>query len=351
MITVSVCMIVKNEEAVLARCLDSLKSLVEEIIIVDTGSTDKTKEIARQYTDQVYDYTWQNDFAAARNYAFSKAHMDYIYSADADEMLDEENQARFLTLKRAMLPEIEIVQMVYLTDMQFNTTENYVRDIRPKLYKRVRNFQWIDPIHEMVNLEPVVYNSDIEIRHLPISRHQKRDFSIFQKALKENGNLSERLCKMYARELYLSGEKEDLKAAEAFFEKKYYQSLREGKSTEDLTKMAAAVLCKSAFFYKKENMLTRIALLEMATGASAEVCIILGDYYFSCKEYEDALQWYQHAAFSTESYLDIHSSGDDALLALADTLELSGNEQDKQKAEEYRQQAREWRREKGFLER
>ena len=56
MITVSLCMIVKNEEQVLARCLDSIKDLMDEIIIVDTGSTDKTKEIAGKYTDKVYDF-------------------------------------------------------------------------------------------------------------------------------------------------------------------------------------------------------------------------------------------------------------------------------------------------------
>ena len=64
-------MIVKNEEAVLERCLESLKGLFEEIVIVDTGSTDSTKEIATKYTDKIYDFQWINDFAAARNYAFS----------------------------------------------------------------------------------------------------------------------------------------------------------------------------------------------------------------------------------------------------------------------------------------
>ena len=84
-------MIVKNEADILARCLDSLSGLYEELIIVDTGSTDETKEIAAQYTDQIYDFVWCNDFAAARNFAWSKASMEYIYSADADEVLDEEN--------------------------------------------------------------------------------------------------------------------------------------------------------------------------------------------------------------------------------------------------------------------
>ena len=73
MIRISACLIVKNEEAVLERCLDSIRDLVEEIIIVDTGSTDRTKEIAANYTEKVYDFAWVDDFAAARNFAFSKS--------------------------------------------------------------------------------------------------------------------------------------------------------------------------------------------------------------------------------------------------------------------------------------
>ena len=76
MITISLCMIVKNEERVLSRCLDSIKDLVEEIIIVDTGSDDRTKEIAGRYTDKVYDFPWNDNFAEARNFSFSKACKD-----------------------------------------------------------------------------------------------------------------------------------------------------------------------------------------------------------------------------------------------------------------------------------
>ena len=94
--TISVCMIVKNEEENLGACLDCLKEIADEIIIVDTGSVDATKSIAAKYTHKIFDFTWVNDFAAARNFAFSKATMDYIYSADADERLDEENIKRFL---------------------------------------------------------------------------------------------------------------------------------------------------------------------------------------------------------------------------------------------------------------
>ena len=65
MVEISLCMIVKNEEKVLARCLDSIVGLMDEIIIVDTGSSDKTKEIARKYTDNIYDFEWIDDFAPA----------------------------------------------------------------------------------------------------------------------------------------------------------------------------------------------------------------------------------------------------------------------------------------------
>lgn len=75
MITISLCMIVKNEEQTLPRCLDCIWDLVDEIIIVDTESTDRTEELPGPYTDWVYDFPWIDDFSAARNAAFEKASM------------------------------------------------------------------------------------------------------------------------------------------------------------------------------------------------------------------------------------------------------------------------------------
>ena len=72
MVTISLCMIVKNEEAVIKRCLESVKEVVDEIIVVDTGSQDRTKEIAEEEGAQVYQFPWIDDFAAARNFLFPK---------------------------------------------------------------------------------------------------------------------------------------------------------------------------------------------------------------------------------------------------------------------------------------
>lgn len=84
---ISICMIVKNEESKLDRCLFSASKFADEIIIIDTGSTDKTKEIALQYTGKVYDYEWKNDFSDARNYSITKATNEIILILDADEII------------------------------------------------------------------------------------------------------------------------------------------------------------------------------------------------------------------------------------------------------------------------
>ena len=156
-------MIVKNEEALLAECLDSLKAAMDEINIVDTGSTDRTKEIAASYTDRVFDFPWTGSFSDARNFSFSKATGDYIYCADADELLDEENQQKLLRLKEQLetAPEIEIVQMHYVNQLQNGSVYNFDKEYRPKLFQRLRTFRWADPIHEQVVTEPLVFDSDI----------------------------------------------------------------------------------------------------------------------------------------------------------------------------------------------
>ena len=90
-VTLSLCMIVKDEERTLERCLNSVKSFINEIIIVDTGSKDKTKEIAKAFNAKIYDFKWINDFAAARNFSFRKATSDYILWLDGDDFINSED--------------------------------------------------------------------------------------------------------------------------------------------------------------------------------------------------------------------------------------------------------------------
>ncbi len=85
--TLSLCMIVKNEEENIGRCLASVKPVVDEMIVVDTGSTDRTIDIAKAFGAQVYDFEWTNNFAEARNFSLSKAAGDWILVLDADEVI------------------------------------------------------------------------------------------------------------------------------------------------------------------------------------------------------------------------------------------------------------------------
>lgn len=315
--TISLCMIVKNEEAVLERCLSSIADLMDEIIIIDTGSTDRTKEIAAKYTHKIYDYTWTNNFSAARNFSFSKATMDYIYTADADEILDEENHARFLRLKDNLLTEIEIVQMKYVTVSEYDTVLNAQKEYRPKLFKRLRTFTWVDPIHETVRLQPVIFDSDVEILHKPQSLHSKRDFSIFIKSFEHDGIFSPKIRSMYAKELLKTGDTHDFEDAEPIF-----RIIFDNDPSDDARKEASCILAHIYRLKGNKNEFFKLTMKDMLTNPCAEICYELGMFFLAERDYEEAVLWFYNAAYETESILDIHTSGDLPLLGLVECYEL-----------------------------
>ena len=334
MITISLCMIVKNEEDVLARCLDSVAGLMDEIIIVDTGSTDRTKEIAARYTDKIYDFAWCDDFSAARNFSFSKATMDYIYVPDADEYLDPVNRQQFAILKNVLTPDIEIVQMHYITKQEFNTVQNSSRELRPKLFKRLREFTWVDPVHETVRLTPVVYDSDIKIQHLPQASHGKRDFSIFEKAFVRDGYLSERIITMYAKELLKCGDLHDLTNALPAF--------AEVQDGEPILATWESILVYARYYRASNNEAHFWQLVDELTPdmLCSELCYEVGEVHFSKGAYEAAAKWYYDAVYNYAPVIDIESNGKKTLQALADCYKLLG---DTEAAEKYQHEADVWR--------
>lgn len=312
MITISLCMIVKNEEKILERCLRSVADLVDEIIIVDTGSTDSTKEIAGRFTQHVYDFCWTDDFSEARNYVFSKASMEYIYSADADEVLSPENRERFRILKESLLPEIEIVQMKYANQLQFGTVYNYDEEYRPKLFKRKRDFIWESPIHETVRLEPVIYDSDIVITHLQGESHAKRDLDIFRRRCLAGFRLTKRLHGLYARELMLAGDKEDFAGAASVF------AASAADTDRDAEEMAQAccVSARAARLAKDTVAFFKYTSKVIAEGACSEICCEMGHFYEEYEDYEEAAIWYYNAVYETKPILSLRSGGQESLEGL-----------------------------------
>ncbi len=324
MISISLCMIVKNEEAVLSRCLNSIADLMDEIIIVDTGSTDKTKEIAAKYTDKIYDFAWTGSFSDARNFSFSKATKEYIYCADADEVLDEENHNKFLMLKKGLLPEIDIVQMYYSNQLSFNTIYNFDKELRPKLYKRVRTFVWENAIHEAVRLNPLIYDSEITIEHRPTSNHKDRDINAFEKLCGDGIRLDQKLHNLYAKELMIAGDPEDFTAAYQAFADSVLDTTR---SSDELLE-ACCVCAKACLISENYLEFFKYTTKGIALGSCSEICCCLGDYYLKTGDLNEACIWYYNAAFETESVLNIRYHNAIPLNALADCYEKMGNPQE-----------------------
>ena len=141
----SVCLIVKNEERFLAQCLRSIQRVAHEIIVVDTGSDDKTVEIAQSMGAQVIHFQWCDDFSAARNACLAQARGDWILVLDADEELNLEDENTLLqelkTSTNKLLLRLQCVQTV-----EEKTFKAYV----PRLFRNAPFIQFQDAVHESV---------------------------------------------------------------------------------------------------------------------------------------------------------------------------------------------------------
>ena len=179
--TISLCMIVRNEEPVLGRCLEGAALFADEIIVVDTGSTDATKDIAARYTKKVYDFPWRDDFAAARNYSFGFATGEYIMWLDADDVIDEENAGKLIGLKGTMPDRPAYITMLY--DIPQNGGCCYYL----RMVRRDAHPVWQGALHEWISPGGQGMRTDILIMHRRLCpRDSERNIRIIRKMLREN---------------------------------------------------------------------------------------------------------------------------------------------------------------------
>ncbi len=144
---ITLSMIVRNEERYLHECLESVKNLVDQIVIVDTGSTDNTVSIAEEFGSIIFNFEWENNFSSARNYALSKSTGDWILYLDADERLtkDSVNEIKNITAQNDLLGCR--CRVISLDD--FNGKPNYMRYTR--LFKNSPGIKFIGSIHEQID--------------------------------------------------------------------------------------------------------------------------------------------------------------------------------------------------------
>ena len=300
MITLSLCMIVKNEHDTLARCLDCVRDIADEIIIVDTGSTDDTKEIAKKYTDKVYDFEWCYDFAKARNFSFSKATKDYIMWLDADDVILEQDREKLKILKKILTPDIDMVMLKY----NLNLDENGVPALsyyRERIVKRSKGYTWVSPIHEVIPQRGKVLHENIAITHQKLHPSDlKRNITIFEKMIGKGIKLDSRQTFYYARELmYAKRYDESIK---------WYEDLLNNPDAWIENKISAC-LDLYAIYLSLDNEKSALSSLfksfEYDT-PRAEVCCKLGQYFISKKNYNLAVYWLNVAL--NDKY-DISSGG------------------------------------------
>lgn len=165
---ISIGMIVKNEEKNLERCLSSLgplmKAVPSELIVVDTGSTDETVDIARKYTDKVYLHPWENDYAKMRNFTVNYSRGDWFFFIDADEELVEyEAMIEFLSGNQSRKYHAASVNV--RSFYQTGDKSRFSIASIARLFRRTKNFRFIGAIHEQAVFDPPVFPLNVLLDH------------------------------------------------------------------------------------------------------------------------------------------------------------------------------------------
>ncbi len=171
--SLSVSMIVKNEAEFLEGCLESVRAIADEIIVVDTGSTDATKDIAFRYGARVYDYAWNGDFAAARNFSLQHCSGDWVLYIDADERLTPES----VRVVRELIsrPKVGAYALSILNPQTMQQGTFHQQNAYPRLFRRLPGVQFEGRVHEQIwpslkRLRLNVLPSPLTILHLGYSR-------------------------------------------------------------------------------------------------------------------------------------------------------------------------------------
>ncbi len=287
--TISLCMIVRDEEEVLGRCLESAADLVDEIIIVDTGSQDRTREIARRFTEKVYEFPWIDDFAAARNFSFSKASCQYCMWLDADDVLLPADRETFRELKESLGPDTDVVMLRYNTgfDGQGRATFSYYRE---RIVRSGAGMLWKGPVHEVIETKGAVRWSGCSVTHWKLRPSDPdRNLRIFEKMLAEGRALDPRQQYYYGRELYYHRRWEEaLKVLTDFL------SGGAGWVEDNIEACRHRAYCWYALGREDEALGALLASFAYDL-PRAEACCDIGQHFLDRARWEQAAYWYARA--------------------------------------------------------
>lgn len=296
----SVCMIVKNEESVLERILSQAKQFADEIIIVDTGSVDSTKQIAERFTGKVYDFEWNDDFAMARNFSFDKATLPYLMWLDADDVITTENIEKILELKNSNI-DADVFMMKYQVafDQFENPTFEYYRE---RIVKNIPNLRWKGFIHEAIEMQGKIEYCDIAIEHRKIEKERdvSRNLRIYEGHIAKGEKLDARGQFYYARELYFNNRIDEAIVA--------FKDFLKMSNIYLPNRIDAHLMLSRCYLFKNEIKKAEDILIQSMKYAfpNAEICCMLGDIYYKSENLQASEFWYKSATIMPP---DIKSGG------------------------------------------
>ena len=279
--TISLCMIVKNEEKYLDKCLEMARERVHEIIVVDTGSTDSTVEIAKKYGAIIYNFEWTQDFASARNYSISKATSDYILILDADEFLDEQSELQ------ADLQSEHDYYAIQIKNYASNGSVRYHPAIR--LFKNKIGLSYFGRIHEHLDIgNPdlvggvsacLIHHEGYKTEVMKDKKKAERNY----KLLKDEISTNPSGYNLYNMGIHFMVEENYHKAFE-FFKKAYYLSKEKVYLTDLLYSMSEALLHLQRF---EDSLVLIKEAIELFPGTT-DLYYLQGKLYEELGYLEDA---------------------------------------------------------------
>ncbi|EMA6341843.1 glycosyltransferase [Bacillus cytotoxicus] len=305
---ISACLIVKNEEDMLRKCLESLQGGVDEIVVVDTGSTDTTKEIAKEFTNKVYDFEWTNDFAEARNFAASKASGEWILAIDADECVDPENLAAAIEEIKSHDNKFD-VYAVEINSFSDEYGESLSTNHMERIYKNNGEFYFSGAIHEQIvkkgERRQELAFSTLKLYHygyllnvVKKKNKRKRNMDILKKELKSNSSDGFTYFN-YGQELRSLGKTKE--ALESFI--KAYQN-KEDVYKEWVSRCLYFIVEMLVELKRYEEAIVIINDAEEILPTAPDFPFWKGEIYFKQKRFDDAKEVYMYIISNNGVYIN-----------------------------------------------
>lgn len=320
--TLSVCMIVKNEENNLRRCLESVVPLLEalsaELIIVDTGSTDKTVEIAKEYTSRVYYHEWNNHFSDMRNKSIAYAAGEWILILDADEELEEPGKLVAL-LQSETIKEYNTVRVLgknFLTEDR----DKYVVHISERLFRNTGRFRYEGSIHNQPMYENPAMHADIYIRHYG---YNNDDLELMERKFKRTSSLLLQELEKDPDHIYYR-----FQLARTYFMHKDYQEalLQIRKSYSLLKNHSKDIMARNYYVFGEHARMSYVCNNYDETARVAKEGIALTpqyvDLYFYLADTQLAQQKIDEAIETLKTFLKLHEEYTKTGLSKLSIIEL-----------------------------